>query len=162
MRLTGAEINLKTNKTSAKITIREAAPLKITPCLLTINLPAINALNPNKADRLKMLDPMIMPTPTSCCPINKAVTADEISGVLAANAAIMPSKPPDKRKCVLSFSMLPPKMKLDDFIKTKHKENMNIADIIVINASFYVWSGFLCLLRIFQFSTSTKWFFFLS
>lgn len=48
--------------------------------------------------------------------------------------------------------MLPPKMKLDIVIKTKHKENMNIANTIVVNASFYVWSGFLCLLRIFDMS----------
>jgi hypothetical protein len=76
------------------------------------------------------------------------VTADEISGVLAANAVIMPSKPPDKRKRILSFSMLPPKMKLDIVIKTKHKENMNIADNIVIHVSFYVWAGFHFQLRI--------------
>jgi uncharacterized protein with PQ loop repeat len=74
------------------------------------------------------------------------VTADEISGVLAANAVIMPSKPPDKRKRILSFSMLPPKMKLDIVIKTKHKKNMNIADTMVINTSFYVYldSSALC------------------
>ena len=142
------EINLKTNKISTIVTVNETAPLKITLCLLIGIFPAINALSPNKAATLKMLDPIIIPTPTSCCPINNAVTADEISGVSAPNAVIMPSSPPDRPKCILSFSRLPPRMKLEIVIRAKHKINMLKADTIVINATSYVLSCFHFQLRI--------------
>jgi hypothetical protein len=63
------------------------------------------------------------------------VTADEISGVSAPKAEIMPSNPPDKWKRVLSFSRLPLRMKLDIVIKTKHEEKIPIADNIAIPVS---------------------------
>ena len=115
------------------MTIIEVIPFTIMPCLLKGILPATNALRPKRAAMLKMLDPIIMPAPTSCCPINKAVIADEISGVSAPNAAIIPSKAPDMLRRVFNFTRLPPRMKLKIVIKAKQIMNMNIADNIVID-----------------------------
>ena len=126
-------MNPKTNKISASVTTSEIAPLNIMDCLFSGSLPASRAHSPNKAARLKMLDPMMMPTPTSCCLTNKAVTADEISGVAEPSAASMPSSPPDTLKRNLSVSRLAPRTKLDIVIKTTHRTKMYAADEAVIN-----------------------------
>ncbi len=126
-------MNLSINKISTRVTSNEIAPLNIVDCLFSGNLPATNTHIPNKAARLKMFEPMMMPTPISCCLMNKAVTADEISGVAALNATSMPSNPPDTWKCNLSFLRLPLRIKLDIVIKTILKKNMSVANGTVIN-----------------------------